>query len=43
MVAADTMEGADSVRVPRLPHAEVQAILRRYERSTEKFAPPAGD
>ena len=32
MVAAETMEGADGVRVPRLPHAELQAALRKYNR-----------
>jgi L-aminopeptidase/D-esterase-like protein len=32
MVAAETMEGADGVRVPRLPHAELREILRRYNR-----------
>ena len=32
MVAAETVEGADNVRVPRLPHAELQAALRKYNR-----------
>ena len=32
MVAAETVEGADGVRVPRLPHAGLQAALRKYNR-----------
>jgi L-aminopeptidase/D-esterase-like protein len=32
MVAAKTMEGADGVRVPRLPHRELREILGRYNR-----------
>lgn len=32
MVAAQTVEGADGVRVPRLPHAGLQSALRKYNR-----------
>ena len=32
MVAAHTMEGADGVRVPRLPHRELRSILAKYKR-----------
>ena len=32
MVAARTTEGADGLRVHGLPHAELQAILRKYNR-----------
>ena len=32
MVAAETMEGADSVRVPRLPHEQLRAALAKYNR-----------
>lgn len=32
MVAAKTVEGADGVRVPRLPHAGLQSALRKYNR-----------
>ena len=32
MVAAETLEGADGVRVPRLPHDELRQILRKYNR-----------
>jgi len=39
MVAAETMEGADGVRVPRLPHEAVRAILRRYGRLSGQPAP----
>ena len=39
MVAAETMEGADGVRVPRLPHEAVRAALRRYGRLAEAPAP----
>ncbi|HEX8213936.1 MAG TPA: P1 family peptidase [Allosphingosinicella sp.] len=35
MVAADTMEGADGVRVSRLPHDELRRILRKYGRLNE--------
>lgn len=40
MVAAEAMVGADGVRVPRLPHEQVRAILRRYGRLVEA-GPPA--
>ena len=30
MIAAETMVGADGVRVPRLPHAGLQQALRKY-------------
>jgi L-aminopeptidase/D-esterase-like protein len=42
MIAAETMEGADGVRVPRLPHEGVRESLRRYGRLVEP-APRAGD
>ena len=32
MIAAQTMEGADGVRVPRLPHRELRSILAKYKR-----------
>lgn len=32
MIAAQTIEGADGVRVPRLPHSELRSILARYGR-----------
>jgi L-aminopeptidase/D-esterase-like protein len=32
MLAADTMVGANSIRVPGLPHAELQQVLRKYNR-----------
>lgn len=32
MLAADTMVGANTVRVPGLPHAELQRVLRKYNR-----------
>ena len=32
MGAAETVEGADDVRVPRLPHSALQAALRKYNR-----------
>jgi D-aminopeptidase len=32
MVAATTVEGADGVRVPRLPHSGLQSALRKYNR-----------
>ena len=32
MVAAQTMEGADGVRVPRLPHRQLRSILAKYKR-----------
>ena len=32
MVAADTVEGADGLRVYGLPHSELQAILAKYNR-----------
>lgn len=32
MVAAQTVEGADGVRVPRLPHQQLRTILARYNR-----------
>ncbi len=32
MIAAETMEGADGVRVPRLPHAALREALRKYGR-----------
>lgn len=32
MVAAETVEGVDGVRVPRLPHAGLQSALRKYNR-----------
>ena len=32
MIAAQTMEGADGVRVPRLPHRELRSILAKYNR-----------
>ncbi|MDH3806411.1 MAG: P1 family peptidase, partial [Gammaproteobacteria bacterium] len=35
MLAADTMIGADTVRVPGLPHAELQRVLREYNRLNE--------
>ncbi|HEV2865498.1 MAG TPA: P1 family peptidase [Allosphingosinicella sp.] len=38
MVAAETMEGVDGVRVPRLPHEQLRTILRRYGRLTERAA-----
>ncbi|HEX8640441.1 MAG TPA: P1 family peptidase [Allosphingosinicella sp.] len=43
MVAAETMEGADGVRVPRLPHRAVRDILRRYGRLVEPGAPAPGN
>ena len=32
MLAADTMVGANTVRVPGLPHAELQRVLKKYNR-----------
>ena len=32
MVAAETVEGVDGVRVPRLPHSGLQSALRKYNR-----------
>ncbi len=32
MLAADTMVGANTVRVPGLPHAELQRVLQKYNR-----------
>jgi D-aminopeptidase len=43
MVAAETMEGAGGVRVPRLPHEKLRTILRRYGRLVEPAEPaPTG-
>jgi L-aminopeptidase/D-esterase-like protein len=39
MVAAETMEGADGVRVSRLPHEKLRTILRRYGRLVEPLPP----
>ncbi len=36
MVAAETMEGAEGVRVPRLPHEGLRAALRKYGRLQER-------
>jgi D-aminopeptidase len=43
MIAAETMEGADGVRVPRLPHAELRSSLRRYGRFVEPSPVAARD
>jgi L-aminopeptidase/D-esterase-like protein len=32
MLASDTMVGANTVRVPGLPHAELQQVLKKYNR-----------
>jgi L-aminopeptidase/D-esterase-like protein len=32
MLAAETMVGADTVRVPGLPHAELQRVMKKYGR-----------
>jgi L-aminopeptidase/D-esterase-like protein len=32
MIAAETVEGVDGVRVPRLPHDKLHAALRKYNR-----------
>ena len=32
MLASDTMVGADTVRVPGLPHDELQRVMRKYNR-----------
>jgi L-aminopeptidase/D-esterase-like protein len=32
MVAADTMVGADDHKIIRLPHDQLQAVLKKYNR-----------
>jgi L-aminopeptidase/D-esterase-like protein len=32
LLAAETMTGADDLRVPALPHERMRAILRKYRR-----------
>ncbi len=39
MIAAETMTGADDVRVYALPHGRLQEILRRYNRLSIPFNP----
>jgi L-aminopeptidase/D-esterase-like protein len=39
MVAAETMTGADDIRIRALPHGEVRAILERYGRLREPGLP----
>jgi len=40
LVAARTMEGADYLVVPALPHAELQRVLRAHELLVESAAKP---
>jgi L-aminopeptidase/D-esterase-like protein len=35
MVAAEAMEGADGLRVPRLPHDELRRVLAKYSRLSQ--------
>jgi hypothetical protein len=32
MLASDTMVGANTIRVPGLPHAELKEVLKKYNR-----------